>query len=1147
MKNPSISRSVRSLFSRWFYGCTAAMALAAAPLHAEVTVLFNNTGLLNTAPADLGTVTLAFTIDGAGNATLDASTSNNSAAAAVNAWDGPVGTISHTGAYNSSFTLTMTGINPSNGSSKNLRLVDVIATGPTGGLVGIQGVNQFRIDDNNTEAIRFAATTVPAGSKIKIQSMDWRNATVPATQRAFSTSPAINVTNLLADITGTWDLSTSGFLLDASEAVHFGTITSGVTSQGYSLGGLRFDIVNASVLSAPTGLAVTTDGAKVDLNWNDTPSAVSYSVYRSETQGGPYGTAIATGLTSSDYSDTTVSTGTTYYYVVTASDANGAESPASAELAIAARIPAPSGLTRIQGDGVIELDWNDSNSPIFAFHTVYRAEVSGGPYTAIATDLTGSSHPDTTVTNGTTYYYVVTATDDVVALESNYSLQVSGTPFAPVTAPTLFAHLDASIAESVTADDGEIVSLWEDRTDNSLNATSLGGAGEVFYPSLTQSDTGLDGMEFGFSTIGSPRSTLLWFPTAQQNSWLNFNDGSAALPYGGFSVFAVVHPHTILGELNRDVVLSSSEQSFSLRYEAGRPQMRLGDTVLQGTAGSVTAGRTVVLAVRYDASTGRLELWDSSSGNTSTATVATNNFVDPAAMFVGGSVNSDQYMKGFIGEVKIFRGVMDTSAFAAERGELAYKWIGLQTPAGLRANSGSGIVTLDWSDQAADFFTVYRATETGGPYTPIATNLATSEYTDPDVTVGTRYYYVVSATKDDDESPQSAEVSITPYIAVSGNELYIHLDASVAASVETTGGIVNRWSDLTSGARDAVAVENGEPPVPNVSDSGDVLYPGSSLSASGLAGLDMGAGRNLLLLANPAAQDAWLDFSNSEGALPYSGFSVFIALKADAILGAPSTDQARDVVLANADNIGGKFVIRYQSGRPEMYLNGVAAVQGGNRIAAGDTVILAANYNAATGSLEFWDSAAGSSALATVARADFSSGSNMYLGGSLNLGQRMHGMIGEVKIHRGTMTPEEFTSERDALVNKWITETAGGFSAWQTANNTTGGIDEDHDADGVSNGVEYFLGGNTDTTGFTPLPSVVNTAGALSITWVKGSGYSGNYGTDHWIETSTTLSGAWTMETLNSGNVSEEAGFVKYTFPAPLSGKRFVRLNVTRP
>lgn len=1134
MKKISTASYTRSHLLLWLHGCTAAMAIAVTSLNAEVAVSFNNTTLPNTAATSLGTVTLAFTVDTSGNVTLDASTSNTAAGAtaAVNAWDGPVGTISFVGAYNTSFTLTM----DDEGAGGDLRLCNI-----AGGALGVAGTNQYRIDRGGVESIRFTANAIPVGSKLKISSMDWRNTNASPTLRAFNLS--VSATNVVATPTGTWDLSSSGFLLGDTELINFGTTISSDLNKGYSFGAIRFDIVDGTGISAPTGLAATTDGSQVILDWNDALNATSYSVYRSATAGGPYGTAIATGLGTSAFTDATVTTGSTYYYVVTASDAS-AQSANSNESSIAVVIPAPTDLTRIQGDGSINLDWADSTSPIFASYSVYRSEISGGSYTSIATGLTTSAYTDNTVINGTTYYYVVTALDNVIIAESVNSSQVSGTPYEAISGSTLYGHLDGSLSASVTADGTtNIVSAWADQTVNAFDAST--GVGTVFYSGFASSQSGLSGLDMGFTTGAAPKSTLTWFSAAQQDQWLDFSSGAGALPYGGFSVFAVVHPDTVLGGSNRDVVMGSTETEFSLRYEAGRPQVRLGNAILQGKAGAVNAGTTVVLAVNYNATSGELKLWDSKSNTTSTNTVAAADFSSASAIFLGGSSNPDQFMKGMLGEAKVYRGVLTDTELSNQQVELAFKWGGLQTPAGLTGISGSVTVVLDWGDQVADFYTVSRSETSGGPYEQVATNILTSTYSDTTVSAGTTYYYVISATEDTyGESPQSAELGILSYTTVAGSVLYTHLDATNTDSVSTTNGVVNTWQDLTANGNDAVEVANG---IPGENfDTGDVLYPGTSFSASGLAGLNFGPDRNLLQLFDPAAQDDWLDFSSVGPAKPYSGFAVFIALKADSILGT-APDLARDVVLANADNVRGKFLIRYQSGRPEMYLNGVAAFQGANRIVAGDTVILAANYNSATGALEFWDSASGLAANATVPAADFSSIRSMQLGGSFNVVQRMDGMIGEIKIYRGTLTPEAFASERDEMATKWITVPTGGFSAWLTANNTTGAINEDHDADGVLNGVEYFFGGDSNTTGFTSLPGVVNTAGTLSVTWNKGSGYSGDYDTDYWIETSTTLTGTWTKETLSGDTVTDDPGFVKYTFPTPLTGKRFVRLNVTGP
>ena len=87
---------------------------------------------------------------------------------------------------------------------------------------------------------------------------------------------------------------------------------------------------------APTGVTATPGGRQVVLAWNTAPGAASYNVKRATVSGGE--TTIATVSattnnwpTSNEYTDTGLTTGTTYYYQVTAVNTNG-QSPASAEV-----------------------------------------------------------------------------------------------------------------------------------------------------------------------------------------------------------------------------------------------------------------------------------------------------------------------------------------------------------------------------------------------------------------------------------------------------------------------------------------------------------------------------------------------------------------------------------------------------------------------------------------------------------------------------------------------------------------------------------------------------------------------------------------------------------------------------------------------
>ncbi|WP_414859319.1 glycoside hydrolase family 48 protein [Paenibacillus haidiansis] len=84
---------------------------------------------------------------------------------------------------------------------------------------------------------------------------------------------------------------------------------------------------------------------------------------------------------------------------------------------------APTNLKATAGDAEVVLTWSKSSGA--DDYTVKRAEVSGGPYTEIAT-VTENAYTDDSVTNDTTYYYVVSASNEVGV--SPDSAEVSATP-----------------------------------------------------------------------------------------------------------------------------------------------------------------------------------------------------------------------------------------------------------------------------------------------------------------------------------------------------------------------------------------------------------------------------------------------------------------------------------------------------------------------------------------------------------------------------------------------------------------------------------------------------------------------------------------------------------------------------------------------
>ncbi len=93
---------------------------------------------------------------------------------------------------------------------------------------------------------------------------------------------------------------------------------------------------------------------------------------------------------------------------------------------------APTGLTATVGNQQVALSWNVSTGA--TSYRVKRAAVAGGPYTQLSSP-TANSYTDGGLSNGTKYYYVVSAVGP--AGESANSTEVSATPVGPSASVTI--------------------------------------------------------------------------------------------------------------------------------------------------------------------------------------------------------------------------------------------------------------------------------------------------------------------------------------------------------------------------------------------------------------------------------------------------------------------------------------------------------------------------------------------------------------------------------------------------------------------------------------------------------------------------------------------------------------------------------------
>jgi len=134
----------------------------------------------------------------------------------------------------------------------------------------------------------------------------------------------------------TWGTNSSGELGN-------GTIINSATPvQAVDTSSTPFNIgLNIPVTTAR---ATATAVGEITVTWNAAPLAASYNIYRGAAPGvtTTNGMPVGSGITGTSFIDTGLTSGTTYYYIVTVVDSAGAEGPAS--IAVSATLTYSSGL-----------------------------------------------------------------------------------------------------------------------------------------------------------------------------------------------------------------------------------------------------------------------------------------------------------------------------------------------------------------------------------------------------------------------------------------------------------------------------------------------------------------------------------------------------------------------------------------------------------------------------------------------------------------------------------------------------------------------------------------------------------------------------------------------------------------------------------
>lgn len=454
---------------------------------------------------------------------------------------------------------------------------------------------------------------------------------------------------------------------------------------------------------APSSLTATTGVNDLLLAWSASSGATSYTVKRASSPGGTYST-VATGLTGTTFTQTGLASGSTWYYVVSATNAVGEGANSHT---VAVTLPTvPTGLTATAGGKMITLAW--TAFPGATGYTLKRSNTMGGPYTTIATNVSGTSWQDISVTPQQSHFYLVSANGG-----------------------TLWQSYDS--AEAYATSDMPAPWITQD-----IGTVSLAGSGKYQDGTLTVKGTGSD--------IGSSADNFRF----------------ACVPMTGDGVIAARITSQIIGNtagkcglMMRESMANNAKTVIAVR--------QANSTARFATRSSTAGGMNYVNALP-DPTGITLPYWFKleRSGNTFTGSISTDG------------VNWTSYASSTVSmSAKVFVGFCGVSRDSANHLTGTFDHLSISgwtappgTPANLGATGAPSQISLAWSaSSGATGYNIRRSPVSGGPYSLIAANHPSNTFIDgglPEVGV---FHYVVSALGAGGESTDSTEASASTLTA----------------------------------------------------------------------------------------------------------------------------------------------------------------------------------------------------------------------------------------------------------------------------------------------------------------------------------------------------------------------------------------------
>ena len=282
------------------------------------------------------------------------------------------------------------------------------------------------------------------------------------------------------------------FTIKAKNSLAAGIYTATVTISATYMENQTFTVTQGIKPRAPVMNSAVAGDVQVNISWNPTAGATGYKLYKSTTTG-EYGAEYTTVESSvHSYDITELTNGTTYYFIVKATNPGG-DSPASNEVSATPHVPAPGAPvmnSAVAGDGQVNLSWNPTAGA--TGYKIYKSTTTGMYEFECATVSNSVYSQDITgLINGTTYYFIVKATNP--GGDSPASNEVSAipknVPGSPTNVTAVAGNGKAIVSFIEPTDNGGSPIIGYVVTSNPGNITATGTGATITITGLTNGIT----------------------------------------------------------------------------------------------------------------------------------------------------------------------------------------------------------------------------------------------------------------------------------------------------------------------------------------------------------------------------------------------------------------------------------------------------------------------------------------------------------------------------------------------------------------------------------------------------------------------------------------------------------------------------------